>query len=186
MLCTVTYSDRQLDFIESYVDPSILPVFHHDVVRGDTWFVDITAPFCAWQILTDEISARMQVRKGRPAHHHTNQLKGMLARAAKPMTAVLMHPALSGRGKVGEHYRDGCFAVWAQPIDRFGRVWSPTPTGGPFELLKPRSVKEPIIGEITLWDHLGFRGADHWTYDPAVHEAITSRGCLPELRPVLR
>ena len=123
-----------LDFIESYVDPSILPVFHRRRPgRRGSW----TSPHrSAWQILTDEISARMQVRKGTAGTPSHEPAEGhAVARAAKPMTAVLMHPALSGRGKVGEHYRDGCFAVWAQPIDRFGRVWSPTPTGGPFELL---------------------------------------------------
>lgn len=180
MTITVRITPNMLDRMADYVDPSTLPVFHHDVVQSTKHLIDVTAPFIAWQVLVDEIGTRMAMRGGRVMTDHTTFLRGILRRAATPMNAVLMHPALVGRAKAGAHDGDGAFPVWSMPTpDRWGRVWWPMPNGGEFELLKPRLRMDHGL-RYTCWDHLGLTPR-HWAHDPTLHIAIAERTALPAL-----
>lgn len=181
MTITAVITLRQLEKIGDYAPPELLPVFHHDVVESGTgkYTVKVTAPFVAWEILVAEIHRRVTTRGERVDGDHGRYLRGITARISKPMNAVMMHPALAGRAKAGEHLRDGAFPVWSMPEDRWGRIWWPSPRDGEFELLKPNLSTVKGM-RITSWSHLGIV-PPHWCHDPALHVAIAQRGTLPAL-----
>ncbi len=170
---------RQHAAIEKYT-PHLFEVFCHDITNGPVNTVEVVAPFAAWDHLVSVLAVRFATRGALPPGHHVRTLRSLLRRPADAMARVWMHPALQGRVKAGQHFPDGSIPAWRQDEDRFGRVWSPRVTDGPFQLLAPRIIH---VGSrpCTTWDHLGIV-VDHWTYDRELHEAISSRGSLPRLR----
>lgn len=185
MTVAVRLRDRMLDKVDPYVDPNVLPVFHHDVTQVSPFTLEIVAPYVAWEMLVESIAERMMTRGARPNQHHTNMLKGMLARISKSLTVVMVHPALKGRGKAGDSLQDGVFPAWSQPPDNFGRIWSPTPNGGEYRLLKPHIEHDMQLGQYTLWDQFG-HARRHWCHDPEVHVAVSERRALPSMLPAPR
>lgn len=169
----------QIDKIEVYT-PHLAEVFHHDITPATDMKADVVAPFVAWEQLVAVVSERFATRGARPRDHHTRTMRSLVAEPAKAMARMMMHPALQGRAKAGQHYGDGAIPAWRQPEDAHGRIWSPKPNGDTFELLSPRVLRIARI-DCTVWDHLGFV-ADHWTYDPELHEAISSHAPLPALK----
>lgn len=184
MTVTVLLTQLQRDALRRYIPPQLAPVFEHDVVNAGSgrYTAHITAPFIAWQILVEEVHMRMTTRGGRREGDHTGFLQSLTARMATPVNRLLMHPALAGRAKAGNHMVDGAFPVWSQDEDRWGRIWWPAPNGGEFDLLKPTVWKANGL-QLTSWSHLGVT-ARHWCHDPALHVAIAERAPLPELIPV--
>ena len=65
MTVAVRLRDRMLDKVDPYVDPNVLPVFHHDVTQVSPFTLEIVAPYVAWEMLVESIAERF-TRRRRP------------------------------------------------------------------------------------------------------------------------
>lgn len=132
---------------------------------------DITAPFVAWEIITQRLMERhLSPTLGRTMNTPMKVLR-LLTAISKANNKYVRHPVW--RGSAMQGIVDGWFPAWRFPEPVGDYLYSPRPTpGGVFVLLGPDYQLQNKADRITMWTQFGLVPTSHWLASEDAHTRL--------------